>query len=83
MRVAPHAPAVAWFRASRAWHPALPRSAAPASSAASKQHHRKLILSLPMPLGLSSTTDMVTPQFINSRIRDHVLRNAEPLYVAA
>jgi hypothetical protein len=44
---------------------------------------RKLILSLPMPLGLSSTTDMVTPKFINSRIRDHVLRNAEPLYVAA
>ena len=27
--------------------------------------------------------DMVTPTFLNSRIRDHVLKSAEPLYVAA
>jgi predicted nucleotidyltransferase len=27
--------------------------------------------------------DMVTPKFLNSRIRDHVLSSAEPLYVAA
>ena len=27
--------------------------------------------------------DMVTPKFLNSRIRDQVLRSAEPLYVAA
>ena len=27
--------------------------------------------------------DMVTPKFLNPRIRDQVLRSAEPLYVAA
>jgi uncharacterized protein len=27
--------------------------------------------------------DMVTPKFLNVRIRDEVLRSAEPLYVAA
>ena len=27
--------------------------------------------------------DMVTPKFLNSRIRDQVLKSAEPLYVAA
>jgi hypothetical protein len=27
--------------------------------------------------------DMVTPKFLNPRIRDQILRNAEPLYVAA
>lgn len=27
--------------------------------------------------------DMVTPKFLNARIRDEVLRSAEPLYVAA
>ena len=27
--------------------------------------------------------DMVTPKFLNPRIRDHVLRSAESLYVAA
>ena len=27
--------------------------------------------------------DMVTPKFLNARIRDHVLRSAESLYVAA
>ena len=27
--------------------------------------------------------DMVTPKFLNARIRDHVLTSAEPLYVAA
>ena len=27
--------------------------------------------------------DMVTPKFLNARIRDQVLRSAEPLYVAA
>jgi predicted nucleotidyltransferase len=27
--------------------------------------------------------DMVTPKFLNARIRDHVLAHAEPLYVAA
>ena len=27
--------------------------------------------------------DMVTPQFLNHRIRDQVLSSAEPLYVAA
>ena len=27
--------------------------------------------------------DMVTPKFLNARIRDQVLKNAEPLYVAA
>lgn len=27
--------------------------------------------------------DMVTPKFLNTRIRDQVLRSAEPLYVAA
>jgi predicted nucleotidyltransferase len=27
--------------------------------------------------------DMVTPRFLNPRIRDHVLSSAEPLYVAA
>jgi len=27
--------------------------------------------------------DMVTPKFLNRRIRDHVLTTAEPLYVAA
>ena len=27
--------------------------------------------------------DMVTPKFLNARIRDQVLRTAEPLYVAA
>jgi predicted nucleotidyltransferase len=27
--------------------------------------------------------DMVTPKFLNSRIREHVLKRAEPLYVAA
>lgn len=27
--------------------------------------------------------DLVTPKFLNSRIRDHVLTSAEPLYVAA
>ena len=27
--------------------------------------------------------DMVTPKFLNPRIRDHVLGSAEPLYVAA
>ena len=27
--------------------------------------------------------DMVTPKFLNVRIRDHVLSTAEPLYVAA
>ena len=27
--------------------------------------------------------DMVTPKFLNPRIRDHVLTSAEPLYVAA
>ena len=27
--------------------------------------------------------DMVTPQFLNPRIRDQVLSSAEPLYVAA
>ena len=29
------------------------------------------------------TVDMVTPKFLNARIRDRVLRDAEPLYVAA
>lgn len=27
--------------------------------------------------------DLVTPKFLNPRIRDHVLSTAEPLYVAA
>jgi predicted nucleotidyltransferase len=27
--------------------------------------------------------DMVTPKFLNARIRDQVLKNSEPLYVAA
>jgi len=27
--------------------------------------------------------DMVTPKFLNARIRDQVLKHAEPLYVAA
>ena len=27
--------------------------------------------------------DMVTPKFLNTRIREHVLNSAEPLYVAA
>jgi predicted nucleotidyltransferase len=27
--------------------------------------------------------DMITPKFLNPRIRDHVLRTAEPLYAAA
>ena len=27
--------------------------------------------------------DMVTPKFLNARIRDQVLTSAEPLYVAA
>ena len=27
--------------------------------------------------------DMVTPKFLNPRIRDQILRSAEPLYVAA
>lgn len=27
--------------------------------------------------------DLVTPKFLNARIREHVLREAEPLYVAA
>ena len=27
--------------------------------------------------------DMVTPKFLNARIRDEVLTSAEPLYVAA
>jgi hypothetical protein len=27
--------------------------------------------------------DMVTPKFLNARIREHVLSTAEPLYVAA
>ena len=27
--------------------------------------------------------DMVTPKFLNPRIRDQVLKSAEPLYVAA
>jgi predicted nucleotidyltransferase len=27
--------------------------------------------------------DLVTPKFLNARIRDRVLREAEPLYVAA
>jgi predicted nucleotidyltransferase len=27
--------------------------------------------------------DLVTPKFLNVRIRDHVLNSAEPLYVAA
>jgi len=27
--------------------------------------------------------DLVTPKFLNPRIRDHVVRSAEPLYVAA
>jgi predicted nucleotidyltransferase len=27
--------------------------------------------------------DLVTPKFLNARIRDQVLRQAEPLYVAA
>ena len=27
--------------------------------------------------------DLVTPKFLNTRIRDHVLNSAEPLYVAA
>jgi predicted nucleotidyltransferase len=27
--------------------------------------------------------DMITPKFLNARIRDQVLRSAEPLYVAA
>ena len=27
--------------------------------------------------------DMVTPKFLNPRIRDQVIRSAEPLYVAA
>lgn len=27
--------------------------------------------------------DMVTPKFLNHRIRDHILTSAEPLYVAA
>lgn len=27
--------------------------------------------------------DMVTPKFLNARIRDHVLQSAEALYVAA
>ena len=27
--------------------------------------------------------DMVTPKFLNARIREHVMKSAEPLYVAA
>ena len=29
------------------------------------------------------TVDLVTPKFLNARIRDRVLRDAQPLYVAA